>query len=69
MTPVQSKPVCVETICKPIRRIAGFNHETVWREFKQAILFGGMPVSTEYTLMEHKITGARGIYMENILSL
>lgn len=70
MTPVPAKkPACVEVICKPLRRIAGFHHETARHKFMQAVRLGSMPVATEYTLMEHKVTGARAIYMENTLSL
>lgn len=51
---------------KPSRalRVAGFNHDAVQVAAMQCVHLGYLPVATEYTQMEHKVTGARGIYME-----
>lgn len=49
--------------------IAGFDHEQVRDKVKILALFFRLPYSEQYTLMEHKKTGAKGIWLEVLYML
>ena len=48
---------------------AGFDHDAVRRCIPAMVFLSRLPSSEEYTLMEHKKTGARGIWLEILYSL